>query len=32
MLMSGLHYCSLEYPNEFNKIVLEFLRKLKGSN
>ena len=30
--MSGLHYCSLEYPNEFNKIVLEFLRKLKGSN
>jgi len=28
-LMSGLHYCSLEYPNEFNKIVLEFLRKLK---
>jgi 3-oxoadipate enol-lactonase len=32
ILMSGLHYCSLEYPNEFNKIVLEFLRKLKGSN
>ena len=32
MLMSGLHYCSLEYPNEFNKIVLEFLRKLEGSN
>jgi len=32
MLMSGLHYCSLEYPNEFNKIVLEFLKKLEGSN
>lgn len=30
VLMSGLHNCSLEYPDEFNKIVLEFLRKLKG--
>jgi len=29
VLMSGFHYCSLEYPDEFNKIVLEFLRKLK---
>ena len=32
VLMSGLHYCSLEYPDEFNKIVLEFLRKLKCSS
>ena len=31
-LMSGLHYCSLEYPGEFNRIVLEFLRKLKRSS
>jgi len=30
LLMSGFHYCSLEYPDEFNKIVLEFLRKLKA--
>ncbi|MDH5690277.1 MAG: alpha/beta hydrolase [Candidatus Bathyarchaeota archaeon] len=30
--MSGLHYCSLEYPSEFNKIVLKFLRKLRSSN
>lgn len=30
VLMSGFHYCSLEYPDEFNKIVLEFLRGLKG--
>jgi len=30
-LMSGLHYCSLEYADEFNKIVLEFLRKLEYS-
>jgi len=29
-LMSGLHNCYLEYPEEFNKIVLEFLRKLKA--
>jgi 3-oxoadipate enol-lactonase len=29
--MSGYHYCSLEYPDEFNKIVLGFLRKLKYS-
>lgn len=30
VLMPGFHNCSLEYPDEFNKIVLEFLRKLKG--
>jgi len=30
VLMSGFHYCSLEYPDEFNKIVLGFLRKLKA--
>lgn len=30
VLMSGFHNCSLEYPDEFNKIVLGFLRKLKA--
>jgi len=29
-LMSGFHGCFLEHPDEFNRIVLEFLRKLKG--
>jgi len=30
MLMSGFHGCFLEHPDEFNRIVLGFLRKLKG--
>jgi len=30
VLMSGLHNCSLEYPDEFNDIILGFLRKLKA--